>query len=207
MNSSTLKDRGFSQPFALKLVSFSSLPFDSRSVFAIIDTSLTGKAASDILYIGRSKRPTRRILGGYLAGYGGKNTKKISSNLFNNGYIEKTAISWVSCDKPRAIQSELLDKFVNEHGNVPLWNTSKKKPMKIQKVAKVKTKTKFAATTVAKTAKSKAVEKPAPVKVTSQVKPTVAKSTIPPKSPESTSQNQPITSSTRTTSDSTQKTA
>ena len=45
--------------------------------------TLTGKPESDILYIGRTKKPGKRILGGYLAGYGGKNTKKINQMLLD----------------------------------------------------------------------------------------------------------------------------
>jgi hypothetical protein len=172
VNSSSLKQSGFSQPLALKSITFSSLPFNGGCVFAIVDTSPTGKESTDILYIGRSKKPTRRIFGGYLSGYGGKNTKRISSNLLNEGYIEKTAISWMSSDKPKAMQSELLEKFVQEHGQVPLWNASKKKQAKIKKAAKKPKPT-------AQTAKK--AEKPAAAKIATRVKPTPAKPTTPTK--------------------------
>ena len=175
MNSLILKESGFSQQCSLKTISFSSLPSTSGNVFVIIDTSLTGKAETDILYIGRSKRLVRRILGGYLAGYGGKNTKKISASLLGDGYIEKTAISWISCDKPRAMQKELLDKYVQEHGKAPLWNTSKK----LEKIKRIATeKTKSSKTTSSKT--PKAEKKPAaPAKVKAPAKSASAKLTIP----------------------------
>lgn len=166
MDSSKLKENGFSQPYALKTISFANLPFNNAGVFALIDTSLTGKVASDILYIGRSKKPTRKILGGYLAGYGGKNTKKISLNLLNEGYIERTAITWMSSEKPRMVQEELLAKFVEEHGDVPIWNASKKKQAKIQKVS-----TKKKVVAPAKKAK------PAPKKVKPTAKPRATRST------------------------------
>ncbi len=188
MNSLTLKEMGFSQPCSLKTVSISSIPSDSSSVLALIDTSLTGKAESDILYIGRSKKPAKKILGGYLAGYGGKNTKKINA-ILSDGYIEKTAISWISCDKPKAMQRELLDKYVKEHGKVPMWNASKKKIEKVQKVGKEKKKS---TTTVSgKVAKA---EKPAPPKKAKAVKPASPKSTVPAKVAISTKPTEPSTS-------------
>jgi len=159
MNSYTLKESGFSEPSLIKSISFSSLPFNKSSIFAIIDITLTGKANSDILYIGRSKRPTRRILGGYLSGYGGRNTKKISAGLFENGYLEKAAISWMLCDKPKTMQKELMDKFILEHGQSPLWNGSKKKNVKVPKKTEPPAKSK-PAPTVAKTAKPKRRPKP-----------------------------------------------
>ena len=204
MNSLTLKESGFSQPFSLRTVSFSIIPSVSSNVFAIIDTSLTGKAETDILYIGRSKRLARRILGGYLAGYGGKNTKKISESLIGDGFIEKTAISWVSCDKPRAMQKELLDKYLQEHGKAPLWNASKKKPEKTKKVQTAKTKS--SATASSKT--TKAEKKPAAsAKAKAQVKPTIAKSKTPTKVTIPTKPTEPSAnpSSINTSTDSAQK--
>ncbi len=200
MNSLTLKEIGFSQPCSLKTISFSSLPSNSGNVFAIIDTSLTGKAASDILYIGRSKRLARRILGGYLAGYGGKNTKKISESLLSDGYIEKTAITWMSCDKPKTMQKELLDKYVQEHEKAPSWNAPKKKLVKIKKIPTAKAKSSPVVSSKAAKTEKKSV---APTKVKAPVKPTSAKSTIPPKPTE------PISSpsSTHTSTDSSQKPA
>lgn len=204
MNSLTLKEMGFSQPCSLKTISFSSLPSDGSSVLAIIDTSLTGKAETDILFIGRSKKPAKKILGGYLAGYGGKNTKKLNACLLSNGYIEKTAISWMSCDKPKAMQKELLDKYVKEHGKAPLWNASKKKAEKVQKV--VTAKKKSAATTSGKAAKA---EKPVALTKAKAVKPTSAKSTIPTKvaTPPKPTDPSPGASSNHAGTDSAQKTA
>jgi hypothetical protein len=67
-----------------------------------------------------------------LAGYGGKNTKKINEILFDQGYIEKASISWMLTDKPRIIQSELLEKFKKDHGDLPVWNTKKKLSVKLK---------------------------------------------------------------------------
>jgi hypothetical protein len=206
VNSITLKESGFSQPCSIKTVSFSILPSTNGTVFAIIDTSLTGKAATDILYIGRTKKLSKRILGGYLAGYGGKNTKKINATLLGEGYIEKTAISWMSCDKPKTMQKELLGKYTTEHGKTPLWNASKKKPEKIKKVATAKTRSSAAISSkVAKTEKKPA----ASPKVNTPVKHDSAKSTIPSKvtTPQKPTETSSSPSSIRTSTDSAQKPA
>ena len=205
MNSSTLKEMGFSQPCAFKNLSFQSLPSDGSSVLAIIDTSLTGKAETDILFIGRSKKPAKKILGGYLCGYGGKNTKKINAGLMSDGYLEKTSISWMLCDKPKAMQRELLDKYVKEHGKVPLWNASKKKP---EKVKKTETSKKKVSTTVS--GKAAKAEKPvSPAKVKSPAKPTSAKSTSAEKvmTPPKPTETSHTASSNHSGADSSQKTA
>jgi len=141
MNSLTLKENGFAEFVPLKGLPFSSLPFNKGSVLVLADSTLTGKPASDILYIGRSKKPNKRIFGGYLAGYGGKTTRKISSRLLNDGYVEKVAISWMLSDNPKSAQQELLESFKKEHGEYPSWNASKKtseKPQPTTKVAKAR---------------------------------------------------------------------
>ena len=126
MNSKTLIETGFVEWFPLKTLTHSNLPADKGSVIVLVDKDLSGKPESDILYIGRTKKPAKRILGGYLAGYGGKNTKKINQMLFDEGYIEKVAISWMPTDKPRIMQEELLAKFKEAHGEFPVWNAKKR---------------------------------------------------------------------------------
>jgi hypothetical protein len=132
MDSLTLRESGFAEFLPLKELSFSSLPFEKGTVLVIIDSSLSGKPASDILYIGRSKKPTKKIFGGYLVGYGGKTAKRINSKLLDDGYIEKTSISWILSDDPKTLQQELLENFRKEHGEYPTWNISKKMPEKPQ---------------------------------------------------------------------------
>ena len=126
MNSKTLMETGFSEWLPLKTLALSNLPSDKAAVIVIVDKEPSGKEESDILYIGRTKKPSKRILGGYLGGYGGKNTKKINELLFNQGYIEKATISWILTDKPRIMQEELLAKYKVEHGELPIWNAKKK---------------------------------------------------------------------------------
>jgi hypothetical protein len=128
MDSLTLKENGFAEFLSLKDLQFASLPKNKNSVLVLADYTLTGKPTSDIIYIGRSKKPAKKIFGGYLAGYGGKNTRKIHSNLIADGLIEKVIISWMLCDNPKFVQKELLEKFKKEHGEYPVWNAAKKKP-------------------------------------------------------------------------------
>ena len=168
MNSLTLTESGFIQWCPLKTISISNLPFNKSIVFVIIDKSVTGKATSDILYIGRAKKPSQRILGGYLGGYGGKNTRKISEKLLSEGFVEKTAISIILTEKPRVMQLALLTKFAEEQGEYPSWNVKKKLPPKMK--AKLSDKahpatkaiiTKARAVSTTKTvSKAKPVEKP-----------------------------------------------
>ncbi len=144
MNSLALKENGFAEPVSLKGLTFSVPPHNKGIVLVLTDKTLSGKPTSDVLYIGRTKKPTKRIFGGYLAGYGGKTTKKINSKLLDDGYIEKVAISWITSENPKATQQELLEKFKKEHGDYPLWNVLKKnekkpqsKPQQTTKVSKM----------------------------------------------------------------------
>ena len=136
MNSLTLKENGFVDFVALKGLSFSNLPPNKGSVLVLADSTNTGKPTSDILYIGRTKKPSRRILGGYLAGYGGKTTRKINSKLMGDGYIEKVAISWMFSENPKVAQQKLLESFIKDHGEYPAWNAPKKIPRKSQPTPK-----------------------------------------------------------------------
>ncbi len=182
MNSKTLIETGFAEWFPLKTLMHSNLPADKGSVIVIVDKELSGKPESDILYIGRTKKPVKRILGGYLAGYGGKNTKK-NQMLFDEGYIEKAAIAWILTEKPRIMQEELLAKFKADHGELPIWNTKKKLNVKPKGTPAFKSKKAPALKTKTATPKAMAspVTKPAPKpKITSTKKP-VAKTETPAK--------------------------
>ena len=137
MNSLTLKENGFTDFLPLKALAFYSIPENKGSVLVLVDSTLTGKSISDILYIGRTKKPAKRILGGYVAGYGGKTTRRINSKLIDEGYIEKVAISWMPSDNPKAAQLELLENFRKNHGEYPAWNVSKKTSQVSQPTPKV----------------------------------------------------------------------
>jgi hypothetical protein len=147
MNSKTLKENGFADFSALKQISISNLPSNDGHVFVLIDNTLSEKSTSDVLYIGRAKKPIKKIFGGYIGGFGGKTAKKIHDALFKDGYMEKVSISWMTSEDPKATQRELLEKFKNEHGGNTPWNSPAKQP----KVAKPK----------AKSAKPAAKRKPA----------------------------------------------
>jgi hypothetical protein len=140
MNSLSLKESGFAEFVPLKAISYSIVPNDKSSVIILVDCTITGKPTSDILYIGKSKKPSKRVFGGYLAGYGGKTTRKINSMLLNDGYLEKVNISWMISEDPKVTQKGLLEKFKKEHGEYPEWNVSKKVPPKPQPKPKAATK-------------------------------------------------------------------
>lgn len=156
MNSISLKENGFADFIPIKGLQFIDLPGEQNSILVLADSTLTGKPASDILYIGKSKNPAKRIFGGYLAGYGGKTTKKIHSKLFDDGNIEKVSISWMQNDNPKAMQKDMLERFKKEHGQYPVWNAQKTSaaspPLKASKIVK--------AGRIRKSAKS-AIKKPA----------------------------------------------
>ncbi len=156
MNSKTLIETGFSEWFPLKTLTHSNLPADKGSVIIIVNKELSGKPETDILYIGRTKKPVKKILGGYLAGYGGKNSKKINQMLFDEGYIEKAAVGWILTEKPRIMQEELLAKFKADHGELPIWNAKKKLDVKPKEVPAFKTKKAPALKTKAATPKAMA---------------------------------------------------
>lgn len=122
MNSLTLKDKGFVEFVPLKELKFCSLPSNKGAVLVLADCSIKGKPDSDILYIGRTKKPIKRIFGGYLAGNGSKTIRKINSKLIDDGFIEKVAISWMLSDNPKASQQELLENFKKDYGVYPAWN-------------------------------------------------------------------------------------
>ena len=126
MNSLTLKERGFAEFVSLKGLAYPTLPLDKSSVIVLSDSTSAGKPASDILYIGKSKKPAKRIFGGYLSGYGGKNTRRIHSMLSNDGVLEKISVSWMETENPKIAQQE-LESFKKEHGQYPAWNTLKPK--------------------------------------------------------------------------------
>ncbi|MGD6809087.1 MAG: hypothetical protein ACQCN3_05245 [Candidatus Bathyarchaeia archaeon] len=145
MNSLTLKEKNLTEFTLIKELTFSCVPNNKGCVIVLADKTLTGKSTSDIIYIGKSKKPAKRIFGGYLAGYGGKTNKKINAKLFNEGFLEKMLVSWLPTEDPKATQQELLEAYKKENGNYPAWNIRKNE--KIQSIPKqtlkqVKTKTK-----------------------------------------------------------------
>jgi hypothetical protein len=136
MNSLTLKEKGFVEFHPIKELSFSLIPLDKPVVLALVDKSLSGKPSSDILFIGKTKKPAKRIFAGYFAGYGGKTTKRINAKLVKDGYMEKTMVSWMLSDDAKTAQETLLEDFKKEHGQYPQWNTLSKKPEKDSKPKK-----------------------------------------------------------------------
>jgi hypothetical protein len=80
------------------------------------------RGSSDILYIGSSNNLVRRILGNYLGGVGGPTTKRIHGLLFEEGFLHKTDVGWVTTEIYESLEDELLARFQKEHGELPPWN-------------------------------------------------------------------------------------
>jgi hypothetical protein len=138
MDSLTLKENGFADFVPLKGLQFSSLPLNKAGILVLADSTLTGKAAaSDILYIGKTKKLNKKVFGGYLAGFGGKTTRRIHTKLLGDGFIEKVTISWMLDQNPKTKQQELLNSFQKEHNECPPWNASKKAPVNLKPAPKV----------------------------------------------------------------------
>jgi hypothetical protein len=136
MNSLTLKEKGFAEFLPIKDLSFSLIPLDKPVVIALADTTLAGQPTSDLLFIGKSKKPAKRIFAGYFAGHGGKVTRKINNKLFKDGYLEKVTVSWMLHEDPKTTQQELLEAFKTEHGQYPEWNLTAKEIEKSKLPAK-----------------------------------------------------------------------
>jgi hypothetical protein len=130
MNSKTLKEDGFADFHPLKELALMNMPDNEAHVFVLIDKTLSEKPTSDILYIGRAKKPIKKVFGGFIGGSGGRTVKKIHEALFNDSYIEKTSISWLASNNPKTTQRELLEKFRSIHGEYPPWNAPKKVSVK-----------------------------------------------------------------------------
>lgn len=126
MNSITLKEKGFGDFVPIKALTFSNLPSNKASIIVLADSTLTDKPTSDILYIGKTKKPAKRVFAGYLCGVGGKATRKINTRLLNDSYLEKISLSYMLTDTPKVTQKELLESFKKEHGEYPAWNVTKK---------------------------------------------------------------------------------
>ena len=155
MNSLSLKENGFAAFVPIKDLQYSGLSNEKNSVLILVDSTLTGKPTSDILYIGKSKKPSKRVFGGYLSGFGGKKTRKINAMLLTGGFLEKVNISWKSVGNPKVAQKELLEQFKKEHGEYPSWNITKKSSQKSRPTPKVR---KVVRRTVAKKPAKKALK-------------------------------------------------
>jgi hypothetical protein len=119
MNSTSLKELGFSDSIALAKVTAVDLPYQA-GLFAFIDKSMEGQ--TDLIYIGRAKNLEKRVFGDIFGGQGKKSMQKIHAKLFDEGYLGKLEISWMPADKLKARKADLLQKFKQEHGAYPSWN-------------------------------------------------------------------------------------
>lgn len=121
----------------------SGLWFKESGVYAIKSMAIEQrkKGSSDILWIGSSGDLMERIFKNYLFNVGGSTTKRIHKKLFEEGYLDKTEIGWVTPENfeklekylektikwPSRTRQEELEKrlklrFEKEHGEYPPWN-------------------------------------------------------------------------------------
>ena len=119
MNSSNLKELGFTEPLLLHKLTMEDLPYQS-GLFALIDKS--EGATTDIVYIGRAKNLIKRIFGDIIGGQGKKSVRKIHERLFTEGCLQKLEISWLPSDNVRARKTDLVQRFKQEHAEMPAWN-------------------------------------------------------------------------------------
>jgi len=144
MENEKLTDLGFKKWHKMGRLSASDLKGAGEIVF-VLRQSGRGRSTPEVLFIGRSKRPMKKILGGIITGSGGKGATKIHKALMKDNAIESTSISWKASKDSKAEQKKLLSEFKSEHGSLPNWNgggkqklgrTKTPKPAKTQKARK-----------------------------------------------------------------------
>ena len=150
MKANRLAEIGFKEWHSLQGISASDLIGLGETIFIVGLKDPRSKSVSEIWYIGRAKRPMRKVLGGLVAGYGGKETLRIHKKLMAKEAMGRVQISWKTSRDSKGEQRRLLSEYRDEHGDLPLWNQKGKlKPAKT-KTAKTKTaKTKTAKTKTA----------------------------------------------------------
>ena len=119
MNSTSLKELGFTDSVSLAKITVADIPYQG-GLFTLIDRSMEG--ATDLVYIGQAKNLVKRIFGDIFGGRGKKSARKMHTKLFGEGYLGKLEISWMPADKLKARKADLLQKFRQEHGEYPSWN-------------------------------------------------------------------------------------
>jgi hypothetical protein len=124
MDSRNLKQCGFNGWHPLNNPLIASLPYKQKCVYVItLETVQRVRVGnSDILYIGSSDNLVRRIFGNYIGGVGGKTTQRIHKLLFEEGYLKKTKIGWITTENSGKIERNLRIKFKQEHSELPPWN-------------------------------------------------------------------------------------
>ena len=120
MDTKHFKELGFGRWRKMNRLCAADLPVREKVVFVIRERVPVGEDPS-VIYVGRTGRPLRRILGGYVAGLGGRKVRKIHKWLLDGDLLSKTEISWKVSEDSRAEQKDLLVKL-KEDGVVPPLN-------------------------------------------------------------------------------------
>ena len=79
----------------------------------------------EILKYGKTGCARGRIFKDYFGGAGGPTTKRIHSNLFEDGMIEHVEIAWLEMINGLAAETEekkFRAQFVKANGHWPLWD-------------------------------------------------------------------------------------
>jgi hypothetical protein len=138
MKTKKLTDLGFTKWHPLTEVSASELKNTGEVVFVLRYKGTGQRAVPEVRYIGRAKRPMRKILGGLVGGYGGKTTMGINKKLMTRNTISRINISWRASKDSKAEQKKILEEYKAVNGDVPLWNRKKGKPKAAPKTMKPK---------------------------------------------------------------------
>jgi hypothetical protein len=165
MKTEKLTDLGFTKWHPLAEISASDLKGTGEVVFVLRYKGTGKRSVPEVRYIGRSKRPIRKILGGIVGGFGGKTTTDINRKLMTRNIISRINISWKASKDSKLEQKKILKEFSALNGDVPLWNRVKAKPKtklktKDSKQSKPGKPTKTAKPTKAPPTKAKAAAKP-----------------------------------------------
>ena len=142
MEAENFADLGFKKWHKVSTLSASDLKGAGEIVFVLRQSS-RGRKTPEVRFIGRSKRPVKKILGGIISGSGGKAAIKIHRALMKGNAIDSTSISWKASKDSKAEQRKLLSEYKSKHGSLPSWNgggkqkPGKAKPPKTTKAKKV----------------------------------------------------------------------
>jgi hypothetical protein len=128
MKTEKLTDLGFTKWHPLAEISASDFGGAGEVVFVLRYKGTGKRALPEVRYVGRSKRPMRKILGGLVGGYGGKTTTGLNKKLMTRNTISRINISWKASKDSKVEQKKILEEFRALNGDVPLWNRGKVKP-------------------------------------------------------------------------------
>jgi hypothetical protein len=128
MKTDKLTDLGFTKWHPLTEISASEFKNAGEVVFVLRYKGTGQRDVPEVRYIGRAKRPLRKILGGLVGGYGGKTTKGLNKKLMTRNTISRINISWKTSRDSKSEQNEILDEYKTINGDVPLWNRKNVKP-------------------------------------------------------------------------------